>query len=152
MKKLIFIAMIAIIGLALVACSQTPKLYLLNWGEYINEDLLEKFEDEYGVKVDLSLAESNELMEEKIKNQTTAYDIVIPSDYMIEKLYDEGYIQKIDLTKLTNFSEDAFLDGVNVVMSSMFQDNDDVTSAYEVSIPYFWGVFGIMYNIRFDGL
>ena len=152
MKKLLFIAFAAIMSFMLVACSQTPKLYLLNWGEYINEDLLDKFEEEYGVKVDLSLAESNELMEEKIKNQTTAYDIVIPSDYMIEKLYDEGYLQKIDLTKLTNFSENAFLEGVNIVMSNMFQDNEDITSAYEVSIPYFWGVFGIMYNRSVAGL
>lgn len=152
MKKMISVLFVVLAGLTLFACSSKPTLYVLNWGEYINEDLLSKFEDEYGVNVSMSLADSNELMEEKIKNQTTAYDIVIPSDYMIEKLYNEGYLQKIDLSKLTNFSQDAFLDGVNTVMSNMFQDNEDVSSAYEVSIPYFWGVFGIMYNNNVDGL
>lgn len=152
MKKIVSALFVILAGLSLFACSSKPTLYVLNWGEYINEDLLDKFEDEYNVKVVMTLADSNELMEEKIKNQTTAYDIVIPSDYMIEKLYDEGYLQQIDLTKLTNFSEDNFLDGVNVVMSNMFLDNTDITSAYQVSIPYFWGVFGIMYNNNVNGL
>ncbi len=152
MKKMISVIFVVLAGLTLFACSSKPTLYVLNWGEYINEDLLSQFEDEYGVNVSMSLADSNELMEEKIKNQTTAYDIVIPSDYMIEKLYDEGYLQQIDLTLLSNFSEEAFLDGVNVVMSNMFLDNTDVDSAYQVSMPYFWGVFGIMYNNSIDGL
>jgi spermidine/putrescine-binding protein len=152
MKKIIVSIFLLFLSITIVACNQTPTLYVLNWGEYMNEDLIEKFELENGVKVELQLADSNELMEEKVKNQTTAYDIVIPSDYMIEKLYDEGYLQKIDLAKLTNYSENNFLDGVNVVMSGMFSDNDDITTAYEVSIPYFWGVFGIMYNKSLDGL
>jgi len=152
MKKMMSLVFTVLGVFALIACSSKPTLYVLNWGEYINEDVLQAFEEEYQVNVKMSLADSNELMEEKVKSGTTAYDIVIPSDYMIEKLYDEGYLQKIDLTKLTNFSQDAFLDGVNVVMSGMFQDNSDVTSAYEVSIPYFWGVFGIMYNKGLDGL
>jgi len=152
MKKIISLVFVVFASLVLIACSTRPSLYVLNWGEYINDDLVTAFEQEYGVNVKLTLADSNELMEQKVKDPTTAYDIVIPSDYMIEKLYDEGYLQKIDLTKLTNYSPDAFLDGVNVVMSGMFLDNTDVESAYQVSIPYFWGVFGIMYNRTLDGL
>ncbi|MBU1144936.1 MAG: extracellular solute-binding protein [Firmicutes bacterium] len=152
MKKFMVVGFTAFLSLLLIACSSKPKLYILNWGEYINYDLVSEFEDTYGVTVKWSYADSNELMEQRVVSQTTAYDIVIPSDYMIEKLYTNGYLQKIDLTKLTNYSQDAFMDGVNVIMAEMFKDNEDVTSAYEVSIPYFWGVFGIMYNRSLDGL
>lgn len=152
MKKIILALAVVSLSLGLFACSSKPTLYVLNWGEYINEDVVDAFKEMYNVNVKIDIAESNELMEEKITNGATAYDIVIPSDYMIEKLYDGGYLQKIDLTKLTNYSEAAFMDGLNIVLEGMFTDNPEITSAYEVSIPYFWGVFGIMYNKNLAGL
>jgi len=152
MKKILVLLGVTIFTLALVACTSTPKLYVLNWGEYINEDLVAQFEAENGVRVILSLADSNEAMEQRVKENTTAYDIVIPSDYMIEKLWDEDYLQAIDLTKLENFNQAAFVPGLNGIMDMMFQDNPEVTDAYTVSIPYFWGVFGIMYNRTLAGL
>jgi spermidine/putrescine-binding protein len=152
MKKTLVLFGILIFSMALIGCSSKPKLYVLNWGEYINEDLVDRFEKEYGVRVILSLADSNEAMEQRVKEGTTAYDIVIPSDYMIEKLWDEGYLQSIDLSKLTNFNQSAFVPGLDGIMSMMFQDNSEVTDAYTVSIPYFWGVFGIMYNRQLAGL
>lgn len=152
MKKIIVLFAAMVLPLLLLACSSKPTLNVLNWGEYINMDVVRAFEQEYGVRVRISLASSNELMEQRIKAQTTSYDIVVPSDYMIEKLYDEGYLQKIDTTKLTNFNRDNFLDGVNLIMDQMFVDNADVTDPYQVAIPYFWGVFGIMYNNRIAGL
>lgn len=152
MKKLVLLLAISVISLALVACTSKPKLYVLNWGEYINMDLVSQFEDEYGVKVVISLADSNEAMEQQIKEETTKFDIVIPSDYMIEKLWDEGYLQSIDLSKLTNFDQSKFVTGLDGIMGMMFQDNPEVTNAYTVSIPYFWGVFGIMYNRQLAGI
>ncbi|PKL00756.1 MAG: hypothetical protein CVV56_04620 [Tenericutes bacterium HGW-Tenericutes-1] len=152
MKKLVLLVAISVISLALVACTSKPKLYVLNWGEYINMDLVSQFEDEYGVKVVISLADSNEAMEQQIKEETTKFDIVIPSDYMIEKLWDEGYLQSIDLSKLTNFDQSKFVTGLDGIMGMMFQDNPEVTNAYTVSIPYFWGVFGIMYNRQLAGI
>jgi len=152
MKKLLVFFAILVLPSITLACSSVPTLNVLNWGEYINQDVVDAFEEEYGVRVRISIASSNELMEQRIKAGTTAYDIVVPSDYMIEKLYDEGYLQKIDLSKLTNFDEENFLDGVNEIMGQLLVDNDDVASAYEVAIPYFWGVFGIMYNNAIPGL
>lgn len=152
MKKFVLLIALSVISLALVACTSKPKLYVLNWGEYINMDLVSQFEDEYGVKVVLSLADSNEAMEQQIKEETTKYDIVIPSDYMIEKLWDEGYLQSIDLSKLTNFDQTKFVTGLDGIMDMMFQDNPEVTNAYTISIPYFWGVFGIMYNRQLAGI
>lgn len=152
MKKLLVFFAILVLPVVTLACSSVPTLNVLNWGEYINQDVVDAFEEHYGVRVRISIASSNELMEQRIKAGTTAYDIVVPSDYMIEKLYDEGYLQKIDLTKLTNFNRDNFLDGVNEIMDQLLVDNDDVDDAYEVAIPYFWGVFGIMYNNSISGL
>ena len=152
MKKFVLLIALSVISLTLLACTSKPKLYVLNWGEYINMDLVAQFEDENGVKVVLSLADSNEAMEQQIKEETTKYDIVIPSDYMIEKLWDEGYLQSIDLTKLTNFDQSKFVTGLDGIMGMMFQDNPEVTNAYTVSVPYFWGVFGIMYNRQLAGI
>ena len=152
MKKVIISFALLVLPLFLLACSSKVTLNVLNWGEYINTDVVRAFEQEYGVRVRISEASSNELMEQRIKSQTTSYDIVVPSDYMIEKLYDEGYLQTIDTTKLTNFNRDNFLDGVNLIMDQMFVDNPELNSPYQVTIPYFWGVFGIMYNNRIAGL
>jgi len=152
MKKFVLLIALSVISLALVACSSKPKLYVLNWGEYINLDLVAQFEDENEVEVIIQLADSNEAMEQQIKEETTKFDIVIPSDYMIEKLWDEGYLQNIDLTKLTNFDQTKFVTGLDGIMGMMFQDNNEVTNAYTVSIPYFWGVFGIMYNRQLAGI
>jgi spermidine/putrescine transport system substrate-binding protein len=152
MKKLIVFFAILVLPLITLACSSVPTLNVLNWGEYINQDVVDAFEEEYGVRVRISIASSNELMEQRIKAGTTSYDIVVPSDYMIEKLWDEGYLQEIDTTKLTNFSADSFLAGINLIMDQMFVDNPEVTSPYQVAIPYFWGVFGIMYNNTIPGL
>ncbi|MCK7484210.1 MAG: extracellular solute-binding protein [Bacillus subtilis] len=94
-------------------------------------------------------------MEQRIKAGTTSYDIVVPSDYMIEKLWDEGYLQEDRHSpKLTNFSDEAsFLDRRQlrswIKCSSTIAE---VTSPYQVAIPYFWGVFGIMYNNAIPGL
>jgi len=152
MKKIYLLLGVVLASLALMACSSKPRLYVLNWGEYINDDLVDQFEKEYGVKVVMSFADQNEAMEQKIVEETTKFDIVVPSDYMIEKLWDGGYLQAIDLEKLSNFDQSAFVPGLDGIMSMMFQDNPEVTNSYTVSIPYFWGVFGIMYNRQLAGI
>ncbi len=152
MKKIVFLLVAVFASLALLACNATPKLYVLNWGEYINEELVADFEQENGVEVIFTFADSNEAMEQAIMAGTTKYDIAVPSDYMIEKLWDNDYLQEIDLSKLTHFDQTAFVPGLDGIMSQMFQDNDEVTDAYKISIPYFWGVFGIMYNRSLAGL
>lgn len=152
MKKILVLVFVGLASLSLFACSTKERLSVLNWGEYINEELVAEFEELYNCKVTIAIAESNELMEQKIKAGTTSYDIVIPSDYMIEKLYDEGYLQAIDLSLLTNYNRDSFLDGVNGIMDKMFLDNPEITDGYTISMPYFWGVFGLMYNKSLAGI
>lgn len=136
-------------GLSLLSgCNRSKKLLLLNWGEYLNEDVITAFEKETGYIVVQDLADSNELFYSKIKSGTTAYDLVIPSEYMVQKMYEKDLLQKIDFSKLTNYDpiNNPFMDSVLGVQSEMFEGNE----AY--AMPYFWGTFGILYNKQKAGL
>jgi spermidine/putrescine-binding protein len=148
MKKLVLFVLVGLLPFAVMACQKDEEIiYLLNWGEYINEDLVAQFTAETGIVVDLTTVDSNEAMLEAYENRTAPYDVMVPSDYMIEKMYDEGYLQEVDLTKLTHFAEGNFMDDVDGILHQLFVDNTDtVSSPYEVAIPYFWGLFGLIYN------
>jgi len=135
-------------ALALAGCSERPKLLLLNWGEYINEEAVELFEKEYGIDVIINIADSNEMFYSKIVSGTTVYDLAIPSEYIIEKMIQKDLLQKFDFSKLTNYDreENPFLPGVEGILSSMGEGFADY------AVPYFWGTFGLMYNKKKAGL
>lgn len=110
-------------------------LYVYNWGEYIDPDLLKKFEKEKGIRVVLETFDSNEAMLAKIKNGGTSYDIAVPSEYAIQKMKNEKLLLPIDHNKIPN------LKNINPdYMDLPFDKNN------EYSIPYFWGTVGILYN------
>ena len=110
---------------------QTLNVYLP--GEYIDEEAVVRFEETYDVKVNLSLFASNEEMYTKLLGGTS-YDILIPSDYMIEKLISENMIKKIDKTKISHLSN---------LYDGMLCEYD---SNFDYSVPYFWGNVGIVYD------
>lgn len=125
----------------LTSCGGKEKLYILNWGEYIDPDLVSGFEKEYHVSVKYSTSISNEDMYTKITTEQAAYDIVIPSDYMIQKLHDEGLLHEIDLTRLENYHSDMFVPELSTLLAT------DTVKSYEgYFVPYFWGSLGIMYR------
>ena len=100
MKKFVSIVLILVMACSLVACSggdggksggkKTLKVY--NAGEYMNLDLLDEFEEKYNCNIVYETFESNEMMYTKLSGGES-YDILIPSDYMIERLIKEGYLQ-----------------------------------------------------------
>ena len=109
-------------------------LHVYNWGEYTGENLLNDFEVKTGAKVVMENFDSNEQMYIKVANGET-YDVLVPSDYMIQRLIGEGYLQKLDKTKLNcmdKLCED--------VIGLPYDPNNDY------SIPYFWGTVGIVYD------
>lgn len=140
MKKLIVLCIL----LTLVGCSKSDPvekygsdvLNVFNWGEYIGEDVIANFEEEYRVKVNYSLFESNEIMYTKLLSGNT-YDVIVPSDYMIERLMEEELIQPLDYSYMTN------LDDLNPEVLAL-RDEYDTDGKY--SIPYFWGSVGLVYN------
>lgn len=112
--------------------SDTLKVY--NWGEYIGADVVSDFEDEFGVKVVYENFDSNEMMYTKLQ-AGDSYDVLVPSDYMIERMMREDMLQKLDLSLIPNY--DLLLDEVR----GLPYDKNN-----EYSIPYFWGTVGIVYN------
>ncbi len=107
-----------------------------NAGEYIGDDVISNFEQLYNAKVNYDLFESNEIMYTKLLGGSS-YDVLVPSDYMIELLLQENMLQKLDKDALTN------LDQLNPDVVAM-QATYDPTLEY--SVPYFWGSVGLVYN------
>lgn len=106
-----------------------------NWGDYIDPSLLKEFEEETGYRVIYETFDSNEAMVAKIRQGGTAYDITVPSEYMIETMIEEDMLIPLDYAKLSGIEH----------LDTRFMDLDfDKGNRY--SIPYFWGTLGIIYN------
>lgn len=134
-KKLL--ALFLIMTFVLVACSsenqETVSFY--NWGGTIKDEVLVKFTEETGIKVVYSEFDENENMYTVVKNSPTDYDLIVPSEYMVEKMINEGMLREIDHSKLENLDE----------IGETFLDRDfDPGNKY--SIPMFYGTVGILYN------
>lgn len=138
MKKLL-ISLIAL--LILVGCggsgntADRETLKIFNIGEYIDESVLDDFEREYNVDVIYDTYASNEELYTKYATGTLSYDILVPSDYMIERFNEEGLLQEIDLSKVPNVA--------NLMESTK---NKAYDPEMKISVPYFWGDLGIVYN------
>lgn len=143
MKKSVkIIFMISILALALVTsgCSNEgkPVLNVYNWGDYIDESVIEEFEKEYNIIVNYEDYATNEEMYVKIKSGGTNYDVVFPSDYMIEKMIKEDMLLKLDMNNIPNFK----------YIADEFK-NLDFDPNNEYSVPYMWGTVGILYNQKY---
>jgi spermidine/putrescine transport system permease protein len=109
-------------------------LYIYLPGEYMGEEIVPMFEEQTGATVIVENFDSNEQAYIKVTNGES-YDIIIPSDYMIQRLMQEGYLQKLDQSLITCWDE---LD--EAVLSPAFDPNN------EYSVSYFWGTVGIVYD------
>ncbi|MBB5372125.1 polyamine ABC transporter substrate-binding protein [Acidocella aromatica] len=138
MRFLSFIAAGAIaLGLAAPAAhAEQPTLNLFIWSDYIDPGLIKSFEAQCNCKVVETDYESNAELEAKLRaGGDSQYDVVVPSSYYVPELQDEGLIQKLDHSKLPNFTN----------LAAKFQNPDyDPADAY--SIPYQWGTTGIVYD------
>lgn len=146
MKKLLGLLLGAASILSLAACSNKVTLKVLNWGDYINEDLVKDFKKENNCNVKILNSPSNEDMYINIKTKKAKYDIAVPSDYMINKLNSEGLLNKIDKSKLTNYKDGMFRESLQTLI------NTDGESYKDYFVPYFWGSLGIMYNKQKAGV
>lgn len=109
-------------------------LHIYNWGEYTGENIIADFEKETGATVIQENFDSNEQMYIKVANKEP-YDLLVPSDYMIERLIQEDLLQKLDHSKLT------CMDKLADAVKGLPYDPDN-----EYSVPYFWGTVGIVYD------
>ena len=108
---------------------------MYNWGEYIDKEVLDEFTKETGIKVNYETFVTNEDMYLKIKQGGSNYDIVVPSDYMIEKMIKEDMLEPIDKSKISNYGN---------IDEKFLNKKYDPESKY--SVPMYWGTLGILYN------
>ncbi len=139
MKKIALLMCIVMVALAFSGCGADDGrtvLNVYNWGEFIDEDVLEMFEEKYPhIKINYETYADNETMYTKVKNGGGNYDVLIPSDYMIARLIDEDMLSKLNFDNIPNFK----------YIDEKYKGWDfDVNNEY--SVPYMWGTVGILYD------
>ncbi|MBO4854342.1 MAG: extracellular solute-binding protein [Oscillospiraceae bacterium] len=117
------------------AANARPVVNVCSWGEYIDEDLIAEFEETTGIAVNYQTVESNEALYSLIEMGGADFDVIVPSDYMIARLIDEGLLAELDYGNIPNYELiDAAYKGLNY-------DPDN-----KYTVPYAWGTLGIIYN------
>lgn len=144
MKRIIaMVCVMCLVASSLSACgdkggsSSAGELYVYNYGEYFDPDALAMFEEETGIKVTYDEYETNEVMYPLIANGAAEYDLVCPSDYMVQRMINEGLLEEINFDNVPNmkYVDQEFLDA-----SRSFDEQN------RYSVPYLWGTVGILYN------
>ncbi|MEG0382680.1 MAG: ABC transporter substrate-binding protein [Christensenella sp.] len=148
MKKAIAMILAGVIFLfAAVGCANTQTadgrtvVHFLNWGDYIDPEVIPMFEEENpDIKISMTTVPSNEEMYVIATTEGTQIDVVVPSEYMIQRLMLEEQLAEIDHSKMENYKyvED-------------FVKTCTYDTAGKYSLPYTWGTFGILYNIKLTG-
>lgn len=141
-KKLAAIACsFVIMTTMLTGCGGSKKsaevLNVYNVGDYIDPELTDKFTEETGIEVVYETYDTNEAMYQKLKSGASNYDVIFPSDYMVDKLIEEDMVQEIDFKNIPNYSQ---------IMDEFKNASYDPDNKY--SVPYLWGTFGIVYNTK----
>ena len=113
------------------------QVIVYNWGEYLDPDVLDMFEEETGIDVVYEEYETNEIMYPKVQSGAIAYDVVCPSDYMVQRMIESNLLAEIDFDNIPNLK--------NIGTTYMEQSRQfDPDNLY--SVPYTWGTVGILYN------
>lgn len=113
------------------------KVKVYNWGEYIDEEVIELFEQETGIEVIYDVFETNEEMYPLIEAGGVAYDAICPSDYMIEKMIANGLLQEINFDNIPN---------IKYISETIMEGSQDFDPENKYSVPYTFGTLGIVYN------
>ncbi len=144
LRKVVPAAMVSIITIGGIFYSTKAdrlggdnQVIVYNWGEYLDPDAIEMFEEETGIDVVYEEYETNEIMYPKIQSGAIAYDVVCPSDYMIERMIENDLLAEINFDNVPNIKN---IGDVYMEQSRQFDPNN------KYSVPYLWGTVGILYN------
>lgn len=138
MKKIWSVCVMLVLlaaSLLVTGCEQKPVLVLYNWVDYIEKSVLEDFEKEFNCVVKYNTFDDNEVMLNKLKSTNSAYDVIFPSDYTIERMIKDDLLSPLDLSKVPNLAN---------ISESYKNRSFDPGNKY--SVPYMWGTIGILYN------
>ena len=145
MKKFIALFLCGILtATALTGCGSSSsagengEVIVYNWGEYIDPETLTMFEEETGIKVVYDEFEINEIMYPKVEAGSSAYDVVCPSDYMVQKMIENDLIQELDYDKIPNAKEN--------IGAQYYEQAAAYDPGNKYCVPYCWGTVGIIYN------
>ncbi|MCB6544212.1 extracellular solute-binding protein [Blautia glucerasea] len=115
----------------------SEELIVYNWGEYIDPDVLTMFEEETGIHVVYEEFETNEILYPKISSGAIAYDVVCPSDYMIQRMIDNDLLSEINFDNIPNLKN---------IGKQYLEQSRQFDPENKYSVPYCWGTVGILYN------
>ena len=117
--------------------SGNGQVIVYNWGEYIDPEIIDLFEEETGIDIIYEEFETNEIMYPKIQSGAIAYDVVCPSDYMIQRMIENDLLAEINYDHIPNLK---YIGDNYMKMSRQFDPEN------KYSVPYLWGTVGILYN------
>ena len=142
MKRIIAFVLTVMMTVGLLAgCGDGGKeqrvVNVCSWGEYIDESLIGEFEAQTGIHVNYQTAESNETLYSLLQTGGADFDVIVPSDYMIGRLIDEGMLAELDYSAIPNY------DLIDSQYKSLSFDPEN-----KYTVPYSWGTVGIIYNTK----
>ncbi|MBQ8851065.1 MAG: extracellular solute-binding protein, partial [Oscillibacter sp.] len=128
---------LVVIGMVFIRNSAKSErvVNVCSWGEYIDESLIEQFEQETGITVNYQTVSDNETLYSQLKNGGADFDVVVPSDYMIARLISEDMLAEIDYENVPNY------DLIDDRFKNLSYDPEN-----KYTVPYTWGTVGIIYN------
>jgi spermidine/putrescine transport system substrate-binding protein len=143
MRKALPLAIILVLAALLAGCGGgdageqelAEELHVYNWSEYIDPEIYEDFEQEFGVKVIEDTFSSNEDLLAKLQAGATGYDLIVPSDYMVAIMIELDLLAELNFDNIPNFAN----------VSDLFTD-PPYDPGNKFSVPYQWGTTGIGYN------
>ena len=144
MKKLIALllcgtlCMISLTGCGSSKSSENGEVYVYNWGEYIDPETITMFEEETGIKVIYDEFDTNEAMYPKVEAGSSAYDIICPSDYMVQKMIENDLLQELNFDHMPNAKAN--------IGAQYYEQATEFDPGNKYCVPYCWGTVGILYN------
>ena len=145
-KTIVCLLLVCVLAFSLMpaACASDNEITVYNWGQYISDgtdgslDVIAEFEKETGIKVNYLTFDSNESMYTKLKTGGAAYDIIIPSDYMIGMLIEENMLEPLNFDNIPNYQY------IDETFRNQAYDPENM-----YSVPYTWGTVGLIYNTQY---
>lgn len=144
MKKWLSIACVSAVALlSLTGCGSSPtaengEVIVYNWGEYLDPEVLDLFEEETGIEVIYDEFETNEIMYPKVEAGAAEYDVICPSDYMIQKMMENDLLAELNFDNLPNAKAN--------IGAQYWEQSKEFDPENKYSVPYCWGTVGILYN------
>lgn len=135
MKKVLSLVLILMVLLTALPALAAEEVNIYNWEDYISEEALRLFEQETGIKINYMRFTTNEDMLVQVRADPSNYDVLFPSDYIIERLINEGLLETLNLDNIPNAS-----------MTLDWLQDTSFDPGMQYSVPYMWGTVGILYN------